>query len=79
MKITASIDLIIVGSFGVNTVNSAFCVCFQFVYCDSVFSVTHTVSFLSIIKDLEWDFSKLAAFVIFVKGVTFPVVILLEG
>ena len=65
--------------FGVNTENSAICVCFLIGYGDSVVLVTLTTILLSIIVDIVWEISKLAVSVNFSNGVTVPVVFHFEG
>ena len=60
--------------FGVTLENFAICVCFLITNGDSVVLVTLTAVLLSIIVDIEWEFTKLAVFVNFSNDVTVRVV-----
>ena len=65
--------------YGVTTENSAICVFFFIKYGDYAVLVILTAVFLSIIVEIEWDISRLAAFVNFPTGVTVLVVIHSDG
>ena len=67
------------GCSGVTTENSAICVFFLVKYGVSVVSVILTAVFLSIIVEIEWDISRLAASVNFPTGDTVPVVCHSDG
>ena len=64
---------------GVTTKNSAVSTFFLIKYGDSVVLLILTAVFLSVIIDIEWDISRLAAFVNFLTGVTVPVVCHSDG
>ena len=79
MRIAVSTSLMILDCSGVTTENSATCVFFFIEYGDSVVLVIRTAVFLSIIVEIEWDISRLAASVNFPTGVTVPVVCHSDG
>ena len=65
--------------FGVNTENSAICVCFLIGYGGSVVLVALTTILWSIVVVIAWEISKLAVSVNFSNGVTVPVMFHFEG
>ena len=74
MRIAVSTGLMNLDCSGVTTENSSTCVFFVIEFGDSVVLGILTAVFLSIIAEIEWDISRLAATINFPTGVTVPAV-----